>query len=115
MEGNLKSMKKECLKKILDQINNSICIIKTKDGKEELGLFCNIKYKNKIIPVLLINNYINDKDYQTKIKISFIFTILGMINLFLFLVLFELTDVEFKVLYLISLGIIFLLVDFKFL
>ena len=70
MEGNLKSMTKECLKNILDQINNSICIIKTKDGKNELGLFCNIKYKNEYIPILLTSNNINNDDYKDKINVS---------------------------------------------
>ena len=52
MEGYLKSVTKECHEKILDQMNNSICIIKGKDDKNEIGLFCNIKYKNQNIPVI---------------------------------------------------------------
>ena len=48
MERYLKSVTKECHEKILDQLNNSICIIKEKDGNKDLGLFCNIKYKNEI-------------------------------------------------------------------
>ena len=71
MERYLKSVTKECHEIILNQMNNCIYIIKGKDGKNEIGLFCNIKYKNQKIPVLLINNYINNEDYQDKINISF--------------------------------------------
>jgi len=70
MERYLKSVTKECHEKILDQLNNSICIIKEKDGNKDLGLFCNIKYKNENIYVLLKNNHMNNDDYLDKITVS---------------------------------------------
>ena len=69
MEGYIKSVTKECHEKMLDQMNNSICTIKGKDGKTEIGLFCSIKYINENIPILLINDYIKNEDYKGKIKI----------------------------------------------
>ena len=50
-------------------MNNSICTIKGKNGKIEEGLFCYIKFTNENIPILLINDYINNEDYKGKIKV----------------------------------------------
>ena len=58
---------RQCHLEILEQMNNSIGMIK---GKNELCLFCYIKVKGKNIPVLLINNYINNEDYKDKIIVS---------------------------------------------
>jgi len=70
MEFSLKPVKKECHEKISEQMNNSICTIKRKDGKFEIGLFCYMKYKKENIPILLINNYINNDKYNGRIKVS---------------------------------------------
>ena len=70
MEKYLKSVSKECLEKILEQMNNSICTIQGKDGKNETGVFCLMRYYNENIPTLLIKNNINNNDYKDKIKVS---------------------------------------------
>ena len=49
-----KPQTKECHENISEQINKSICIVKGKDKKLEIGLFCKIKYKNEYISSLLI-------------------------------------------------------------
>jgi len=66
MEEYPRSVTKKCHEKILDQMNNSIGIIK----ENEIGLFGQLKYENKDIYVLIINNYIKDEDYQGKINIE---------------------------------------------
>ena len=68
MELYLKSVAKKCHQKILEQMNNSICTIK---DKKDIGLFCYIKYNHKKIPVLIINNYINNDEYLYTINILF--------------------------------------------
>ena len=65
MEEYPKSVSKQCHIKILEQINNSVFEIKFKDRKKFIGLFCHIKYKNKIIPIIIINDYIKDQDLNT--------------------------------------------------
>ena len=66
MEEYPRSVTKKCHEKILDQINNSIGII----NENEIGLFGQLKYNNKDIYILIINNYINDEDYKDKIYIE---------------------------------------------
>ena len=66
MEEYPESVTKKCHEKILDQINNSIGII----NENEVGLFGKLKYQNKDIYVLIINNYIKDEDYKGKINIE---------------------------------------------
>ena len=69
MELYPKSVTKQCHQKILEQmneLNNSICKIK---NKNEIGLFCYIKYKNNKIPAIIINNYINNNEYLNQINI----------------------------------------------
>ena len=69
MELYPKSVTKQCHQKILEQMNrmnNSICKIK---NKKEIGLFCHIKYNYNKIPVIIINNYINNNDYFNQINI----------------------------------------------
>ena len=68
MELYPKSITKQCHQKILEQmneINNSICKI----NNGEIGLFCKIKYNNKINQVLIINNNVNNDEYINKIKV----------------------------------------------
>ena len=52
---------KRCHKNILEEINKSICFINLRN---DIEFFCYIKYKNKFIDVIIINNYINDEDYK---------------------------------------------------
>ena len=61
-----KSVSKKCHQIILDQMNNSICTI---INNKEIGFFCYIKYKNNKIPVIIINNYINNNEYLNQINI----------------------------------------------
>jgi len=68
MEDYPSSVTKQCHETILNQMNNSFVIINEKD----IGIFIHIKYENKNIYAILINNYINNKDYKDtkKIKIN---------------------------------------------
>ena len=69
MELYPKSVTKQCHQKILEQMNEmnySICEIK---NKKEIGLFCYIKYNHNKIPVIIINNYINNEEYLNIINI----------------------------------------------
>ena len=66
MEEYPKSVTKQCHQKILEQMINSICIIK---NKKEIGFFCYIKYNHNKIPVIVINNYINNNEYLNQIKL----------------------------------------------
>ena len=64
----------EGTKKILEQMENSVCKIYKTDGKKGTGFFCNIKYENKEIPVMMTNYHIIDDNYikeNDKIKITF--------------------------------------------
>ena len=67
MEVYQKPIKKQCLKKILEQMNNSICRIN--NNNNEIGLFCNIKYNYKINQVIIINNFIDNDKYINKISV----------------------------------------------
>ena len=60
-----------CLEKILTQMKNSIYQIYNCDGKTLLGIgfFCYIKYEEKKIPVVIINNYKFYKEDIDNIKI----------------------------------------------
>ena len=69
MEVYPKAITKQCHQEILNQINNSICKIIQNNQKIEIGCFCIIKKENKDIPVIIINNYINDDYYNNKINI----------------------------------------------
>ena len=60
---------KQCHQEILNQMNNSICKIINKDKIIEIGFFCLIKKENKDIPVIIINNHINDEYYKNEINI----------------------------------------------
>ena len=68
MEVYPNSVTKQCHETILNQMNNSFVIINEKD----IGIFIHINYENKDIYAILINNYINNKDYKDtkKIKIN---------------------------------------------
>ena len=63
MEDYPKSVTKRCTQTILDQMNNNfIYKIQEKDGNFSNGFFCHIKYQNKNIPVVIINNHIIKDD-----------------------------------------------------
>ena len=66
MELYPKSVTKQCHQKILEQMNDSICKIK---NKKEIGFFCYIKYNHNKIPVIIINDYINNSEYLNQINI----------------------------------------------
>ena len=56
-------------KKILRQMQNSICKIYINTGEIETGFFCKIPYKNKLLPVLITNNHvIYEEDFLKKKK-----------------------------------------------
>ena len=53
----------EGTKKILEQMEKSICKIFKKDGSMGTGFFCKINYENKDIPVMMTNNHVIDNKY----------------------------------------------------
>ena len=55
----------KCIWKISDQMSNSFCKI----NEYDIGFFCHIKYYDEKIPVMIINNYIRDKDYNGTIEV----------------------------------------------
>ena len=59
-------------KTILNQLENCICKIFVDDGSKATGFFCNIKYDNKEMPVLITNNHVLNED---NIKLNKIITI----------------------------------------
>ena len=60
MEDKPKSVTKKCHETISEQMNNSFCIINEKD----IGIFIHIKYENKDIYAMLINNIIRNEEYK---------------------------------------------------
>jgi hypothetical protein len=60
MEDQPRSVTKKCHETISEQMNNSFCIIKEKD----IGIFIHIKYENRDIYAILINNIIKNEDYK---------------------------------------------------
>ena len=67
MEKCPKPVNKYITEKILDQMNNTFCILNQKD--ESIAFFCCIKYKNEKIPVIIINNYLNNENIKHSIDI----------------------------------------------
>ena len=53
MENYPKPVSIKCTQKILEQMENSICKILEKEGESKIGIFCKLKYKNNIVPVLI--------------------------------------------------------------
>ena len=68
MENYPKPVTKKSTQKILEQMNNTFYEIDEK--KEIYGFFCFIKYKNKKIPILIINKYINNEDMEDSINVT---------------------------------------------
>ena len=59
MEEYPKPVTKRCTQNILNQMNSTFY-----DINQNIGFFCNIKYQNKKIQVLMINNYLNDEEIE---------------------------------------------------
>ena len=58
MKDYPKALNKEITKKILDQMDNTF--YKIDDTSDDIGFFCKIEYKKKIIPVIIINKYFEE-------------------------------------------------------
>ena len=56
-------------KEILNQMENCICKIYKNGGGKGTGFFCNIKYNNYNIPVMMTNNHVIDEKYINENKI----------------------------------------------
>ena len=61
MEKFPKPVTKQITKKILDQMDT--LFFKINEENKNIGIFCNLKYKNKIVPVVIINNHMIKDDY----------------------------------------------------
>ena len=72
MEIYPKPVTKQCIEKILEQMNNQIYIINENNENYETGYFCSIRYKEKniSIPVLIINKYLKEKEINNNIKVT---------------------------------------------
>ena len=65
------SINSEAIEYIDKQIKFSVCEIKFNDDKSEIGFFCTFPVPNdiKLLPVLIINNFILPKEKETEISI----------------------------------------------
>ena len=72
MEEYPNTISKQFTEILLKQMNNSIYKVKVKEGKFDIGFFCNIKYKNKKFSVLISNyDIINlSKNNNIEVKIN---------------------------------------------
>ena len=61
---------KQCTQNILDQMNNLFFEIKGNDKDINNCCFCKIEYKNKKVPVIIINKYLIDLEFMNSIDIS---------------------------------------------
>ena len=67
--GTINSIPIDKVKKILDQMKNSVCKIKGK--KIGTGFFCKILYNNELIPVLMTNYHVIDDNFiETNTKLN---------------------------------------------
>ena len=67
MENYSKPINKHKMEEILEQMNNTFYIINKKN--KDIGFFCFIKHLNKKIPVIIINNYLENEDKKDSIDI----------------------------------------------
>ena len=67
MEDYPKPINKDIMKKILEQMNFTFYIINQKNYN--IGFYCFIKYHNKKIPVIIINNYLKNEDKKDSLDI----------------------------------------------
>ena len=73
-ENSLIPVSAKDTEKILFQMKNCICKIFPKDGEKGTGFFCKIKFKEKMLHVLVTNNHIlNIKDLKINNKITLTF------------------------------------------
>ena len=64
---------KECTRKIVNQMENSIYLIKGKEKEFNIGFFCHIIYNNKKIPILITSyQIINERYISNNDKINII-------------------------------------------
>ena len=70
MEDYPKPVTKQCIIKILEQIDNAIYKINEKEGNYETGIFTKIKYKKKNIPVLITKSKLIEQINNNSIKIN---------------------------------------------
>ena len=68
MENYPKPVSMKCTQKILEQMENSICKILEKEGESKIGIFCKLKYKNNIAPVLITSYQIINERLQDGIN-----------------------------------------------
>ena len=68
IENYPKPISIEGTKKILNQMENSICKIYKEDGGKGTGFFCHIIHNNNIIPMIMTNNHILDDIYLKQNK-----------------------------------------------
>ena len=70
MKDSIESVNIEGTKKILDQLMNSVCIIKVK-GRLGTGFFCKIPFRKQTIKVFMTNyNILNEEDYKENKKLN---------------------------------------------
>jgi len=61
---------KKVTQKILNQMTNSIFKIQANKGEIDICYFCYIKYQDKDIPVVIVNNCLSGVDLGNKITIN---------------------------------------------
>ena len=64
MEDYPEPVTKQCIKNIVDQIENLIYKINEKEGNFDIGYFCLIKSQIKIIPVIIINKFLTKEEFD---------------------------------------------------
>ena len=68
-EKKSKEQLDERTKNIFYHLENYICKIKLKNGEIGIGFFCKIPFKNYLLPVLITNNHILNKDDKDNTQI----------------------------------------------
>ena len=66
MDEYPKPVSKECTKKIINQIDNSICKIEEIEGKSSFGFFCLLKCEDKNIKVLISDSKVVNEKYLAR-------------------------------------------------
>ena len=70
LKGSIEPVNIEGTKKILDQLMNSVCIIKVK-GRLGTGFFCKIPFRKQTIKVFMTNyNILNEEGYKENKKLN---------------------------------------------
>ena len=67
MENYTNSITRQCHEKILEQMNNAFYKI---NKNNKVGFFCYLKYEDKDIPVIIINDYISNDKFINAIDIK---------------------------------------------